>query len=55
MKNIQSILIPAITLILALGISGTALADEDPEAKIIVIAPTLETSTNEAVLFEVCI
>ena len=57
MKNIQNNLVPVVALILALGISGAALADryEDPEATIIVVEPTLETSTNQAVLFEVCI
>tara|TARA_R110000787_G_C13442928_1_gene446548 strand:+ start:12901 stop:13074 length:174 start_codon:yes stop_codon:yes gene_type:complete len=57
MKNIQNNLVPVVALILALGISGSALADryEDPEATIIVVEPTLETSTNQAVLFEVCI
>ncbi len=57
MKNIQNNLVPAVALILALGISGLAIADQhgDSEATIIVVEPTLETSTNEAVLFEVCI
>ncbi len=57
MKIILNHVVPVVALILALGLAGPVFADryEDPEATVTVIVPTLETSENQAVLFEVCI